>query len=149
MTCSASRLSLSIANRVQSLAAELDQVEAFLAGWSLEACVIAQVMIIVDEIASNIIKAAWPLGDEHMFNIDLTISDSAASLMLVVLAVDDGVAFDPTEIVPPDLDAELDERGIGGLGLFLVQELSESIKYIRVDGQNRLEITKRIERPSS
>ena len=53
---------------------------------------------------------------------------------------DRGQAFDPTAYAAPALDADIGERGIGGLGVFLVQELAEDIAYQRVDGCNVLQI---------
>jgi anti-sigma regulatory factor (Ser/Thr protein kinase) len=49
---------------------------------------------------------------------------------------DAGVAFDPTAMAAPDVDAEMDERHIGGLGVHLVRTLAEEIAYRREDGRN-------------
>ena len=135
-------LSLSVPNRVEGLAVSLDAVEGLLRTWSVDAGDSAQVMIIVDEIASNIISGAWPGdGGHHQFTLDIRI-ETQPTPHLVLLAVDDGLAFDPTGVPPPDLELDLDDREPGGLGLFMVKEMSDTVEYARVDGLNQLRITK-------
>ena len=144
MTDASARLDLSITNRIADLVAEMDAVEAFLATWSVDPADAAQVMIIVDEIASNVIKAAWPAGGEHRFHIGLHMAGAPGALTLSLHCVDDGIAFDPTQAAAPDLDLDLDDRMPGGLGLFMVREMSDTMEYSRVGDQNRLALTKRL-----
>ncbi len=140
------RLSLSVVNRIEELGATADAVEAFLVAWKVDPGDRAQVMLILDEITSNIIHSAWPDGGVHKFLVDLAVVEHSAHLSLVMLAVDDGVAFDPTAIPPPDLTQDIDDRVPGGLGLFLVGEMSDAVEYHRIDGQNRLQISKVLQR---
>lgn len=146
MTAPPALLSLSIGNRIGELSAGMDQVEAFLGAWAVDPEDRAQVMIIMDEVGSNIIKGAWPGGGEHRFDVALRIEAGPGGLRLELLATDDGVAFDPTAAGAPDLELDLDEREPGGLGLFMVGEMSDSMEYARVDGRNRLQVTKRLQR---
>ena len=144
----AETLSVSIPNQTDGLAPILDAVEALLERWSIDIGDRAQVMIIVDEIASNIISGAWPDdGEQHEFKFDIRI-ETAPVLQLVLTAVDDGLAFDPTGVPPPDLTLDLDGREPGGLGLFMVKAMSDTLEYSRIDGQNRLSVTKSL-KPAS
>ncbi len=124
----------------------MDAAEALLGEWAIDPADAMQVMVIIDEIGSNIIKAAWPGGGEHHFGLDLHIEEAEGGLHLRLVASDDGVAFDPTTVPPPDVEADLDDREPGGLGLFLVGEMSDSVSYARVAGHNRLTVTKRLQR---
>ncbi len=139
-------LRLSVANRIEMLSDSMDQVEAFLTSWNVEAGDRAQVMIILDEIASNIIHSAWPDGGLHHFHLALQIVALPSALSLVLTATDDGVAFDPTTTPPPDLTLDLDSREPGGLGLFMVGEMSDAVEYCRVGGCNQLQISKQLQR---
>lgn len=49
---------------------------------------------------------------------------------------DNGVAFNPAELPPVDVDADLDERHVGGLGIYLVRQLFSGHRYSRRDGWN-------------
>ena len=145
MTTHKATLDLSIPNRIPDLAGGMDAVEAFLASWSVDPGDAAQVMIIVDEIASNIIKAAWPGGGDHQFRIGLHLDPAPGALTLTLLCIDDGVAFDPTQAAAPDLDLDLDDRMPGGLGLFMVREMTDTMEYARTGDENRLTLTKRLQ----
>jgi anti-sigma regulatory factor (Ser/Thr protein kinase) len=61
-----------------------------------------------------------------------------------MLVVDDGHAFDPLDVKPPNLSAEIEDRQIGGLGIHMLRELADNISYERRDGTNRVTLTKRI-----
>ena len=54
--------------------------------------------------------------------------------------IDDGLAFNPMSAPAPDLDAEIHERPIGGLGVHLVRELAQRIDYTRTRGRNILKV---------
>ena len=73
-------------------------------------------------------------------NVRLHLAQQGAALSMEI--ADDGVAFDPLQAPAPDLDADIDDRPIGGLGVFLVRELMDSVAYRREAGWNRLSVTK-------
>jgi serine/threonine-protein kinase RsbW len=55
---------------------------------------------------------------------------------------DDGIPYDPLTAPPPDLESDLDDRPVGGLGVFLIRELMDSVSYRFEDGRNHLLVTK-------
>jgi anti-sigma regulatory factor (Ser/Thr protein kinase) len=57
---------------------------------------------------------------------------------------DDGVEFNPTEHPIPDLDAPLEERKVGGLGIHLVRQIMTSVEYQRVAGKNVVTLRKKL-----
>ena len=66
--------------------------------------------------------------------------------VLTLVIKDHGAVFDPTQHEEVDIDAELDERAIGGLGIHLIRTIMDTVEYQRTsDGYNRLVLTKRIE----
>uniref|UniRef100_UPI000D55782A ATP-binding protein n=1 Tax=Xanthomonas fragariae TaxID=48664 RepID=UPI000D55782A len=60
---------------------------------------------------------------------------------LVLEMHDPGSAFDPCAAPMPDLNAELDERATGGLGLFLVHQFADHIGYSRDGAYNIVRVT--------
>ena len=98
---------------------------AFLA----KACPGPDAAVIIDEIASNIVRCsgATSFTVEVRGDRELTISD-------------DGKPFNPLELARPDINAPLEDRKIGGLGVFIVRELAESVAYERRGGRNVLTI---------
>ena len=70
--------------------------------------------------------------------------------VLSLMVKDHGIPFDPTEHEDIDIDADLNDRPIGGLGIFLVKTIMDSMHYERTaDGYNVLTLTKQIEKLST
>ena len=59
---------------------------------------------------------------------------------------DNGDAFDPlTEAPQPDTNLEVEDRPIGGLGVYFVKEFADSVSYERSDGFNRIKMLMKLE----
>ena len=87
----------------------------------------------MDEIVSNIVRCSGASG--------FTISLDKSGDVLTMVFSDDGVAFDPTQdAATPDVSLSADERGIGGLGIFMVKKMSKSVNYVRQGGRNVLTV---------
>ena len=48
---------------------------------------------------------------------------------ITIILIDHGESFDPSEIPMPDLKADLSDRKIGGLGIFLMRKLMDEVHY--------------------
>jgi serine/threonine-protein kinase RsbW len=94
----------------------------------------------LDEIVSNVVKYAYPKGGEHLFSLHISLSDDE----FVARVEDDGVEFNPMEHPAPDLDAPLEERKEGGLGIFLIRQIMTSVDYQRMMGTNIVTLRKRL-----
>jgi anti-sigma regulatory factor (Ser/Thr protein kinase) len=91
----------------------------------------------VDEIATNIITHGY---EEQGMTGDIVVSMEQTDRDLTVILEDTGVAFDPrTQSMPTaeDLDMPLDDREIGGLGIFLALEGVDRFDYQRSNNINR------------
>ncbi len=88
--------------------------------------------LVIDEIVNNIVRHARPRHPR--VTVHLAIADGA----LVIRIVDDGDEFDPTTKADPDTTLGLDDRPVGGLGLFLVRQLMTEVRYRRLRGNNHL-----------
>jgi len=107
----------------------LDSVREFVGNAAqeggLNASAIYAAQLAVDEAFSNIIEHAY--GGECMEKIECTcqIMDSGLAITLR----DCGKPFDPTAVPDPDLEADLEDRDIGGLGLFFIRQLMDEIHF--------------------
>jgi len=98
------------------------------------------IQLAADEAASNIIEHAY----EGVSNGVLELSCGVKSNVITIILVDYGESFDPSEIPLPDLKADLSERKIGGLGIFLMRKLMDEVHYeARPNKSNVLTMTKR------
>jgi len=93
--------------------------------------------IILDEIASNIVKHSGASG----FEVDVEFTEDPAGVRLVF--VDDGVPYDPLSHADPDTKLPAAERPIGGLGIMMVKKMADSISYERARNRNFLTVFKR------
>jgi serine/threonine-protein kinase RsbW len=88
----------------------------------------------VDEIATNIINYGY---EREGLSGDIRLSAAVDGDWLRVSLEDDGLEYDPTTAeAPKDLDQPLEQRGIGGLGIFLTLRGVDDFRYRRVGGHN-------------
>ena len=95
--------------------------------------------IAVEEIFVNIAHYSYPdgVGDVRVL-IELTADDSAVSIRFI----DQGVPYDPLRKKDPDITLGLEERPIGGLGIFMVKQSMDDVTHEYKDGSNILTIRK-------
>jgi serine/threonine-protein kinase RsbW len=79
----------------------------------------------VDEAFSNIIEHAY--GGECQEKIECTCLTSDKGLTIQLR--DCGHPFDPTIVPEPDIEADLEDRDIGGLGLFFIRQLMDEVDF--------------------
>ena len=98
---------------------------------------IFKVNLVLDELSVNIVNYG-----EEASEIEVCLAADAEEVRVEIS--DDGRPFDPlTDAIEPDLDAPLEDRPIGGLGIHLVREMMDELHYSREDGKNRLAMVKR------
>ena len=122
---------------VPKLAAFVDEVcEA--AGMDMSATM--QMNLAIEEAVVNVMNYAYPPGKKGEINISATANDSR----LKIVISDSGVPFDPTAKGEADTTLSAEERPIGGLGIFLVRQLMDSVNYEHVDSYNVLTLMKNL-----
>jgi serine/threonine-protein kinase RsbW len=98
------------------------------------------IQLATDEAASNIIEHAYEKVPNGILELSCGVRDNQITIVLT----DRGESFDPSEIPLPDLKADLSNRKIGGLGIFLMRKLMDEVHYeAKSDQSNVLTMTKR------
>lgn len=100
-----------------------------------------ELRIACEEIFVNVISYAYPDKESEII-IGMEIADDE----IVISVMDKGVPFNPLERTPPDLAVSLEERELGGLGIFIVKNIMDNIVYRRENQQNILTMHKKIEK---
>ena len=93
----------------------------------------------LEEAVSNVMLYAYP-GKSGQVLVECDKKEK----QLIFTISDSGVPFDPTKQEEPDVTQSAEERPIGGLGIFLVRQIMDDIRYERKDNKNILTLTKRI-----
>ncbi len=98
--------------------------------------------IVLEEIFINIASYAYEEGAETgNDSVEIMCEISEDGVVRLIFA-DNGVQYNPLEKKDPDLDASVDERQIGGLGIYMVKNMVDKITYEYIDGKNVLTIDK-------
>ncbi len=103
---------------------------------------IRQIKLCVEEIFLNISSYAYN-PDVGVIWIGIKIEEDPAPLRVILTFRDSGRPFDPLSEGNPDTESGIDEREVGGLGIFLVKNTVDGISYEYTEGQNVLTITKK------
>ena len=99
-----------------------------------------QIDVAIDEMFGNIAHYAYEDGTGNAtVQIEIQKDPSSASITFV----DSGVPYDPLKKDDPDVTLSLEERQIGGLGIFIVKKTMDDIKYEYKNGKNILTIHKK------
>ncbi len=99
-----------------------------------------QIKLASEEVLVNIFNYAYP---EKSGAVELDIEAKPKESLEVQFA-DWGVAFDPLSLPQPKLCGSIEERKIGGLGVYLVRKVMDEVSYKREDGRNILKIIKKL-----
>jgi len=96
----------------------------------------------VEEACVNIIEHGYANLQPGMIEIAFRLKDN----QVIITIVDFGREFDPTTYSPPDRLSEWEQRPLGGLGVFMICQLMDEVRYTSNPEQgNRLELIKKIE----
>lgn len=95
--------------------------------------------VAVEEIFVNIAKYAYD-GKSG----EATVRFRVEKPWLVMEFEDRGKPFNPLDFPRPDLSASLEDRPVGGLGIFLAVKMMDKVGYQRIDGKNRLSVWKNL-----
>ena len=129
---------------VPSDAAQLPQLTQFLQQfWSAAGLPPAEAMtfeLALEEIFMNIVMHGSQPGVTPWVEVSLALAADG----LTMTVEDNGPQFDPLSLPPPDVTATLADRKVGGLGVFLVRNIMDTVTYARTAGRNQLRISKRL-----
>ncbi len=96
---------------------------------------IGELALVIEEIFMNVCWHGYPDGSPGV--VTLTYSVPAPGELRIEVA-DQGVEYNPLTAAPPDVNLRLEDRPIGGLGVFLVKKLARFVSYRRDRDWNRL-----------
>lgn len=125
--------------KVEKLAAVNEFIEGLLEVVDCSPKAQMQIELVVEEIFVNIASYAYDGGDGEAIIRGRIIEDPSG---LELIFMDKGKPYDPLARADPDVNAAMEERNIGGLGIFLVKKFVDAINYEYKDGKNILSIRK-------
>ncbi len=113
----------------------LDAAREFVAGeaaaYGLSPASVYAVQLAVDEGFTNIVEHAYGGESQNKIECACQITEEG----LVITLRDCGKPFNPLTVPEPNLDADLDDREIGGLGLYFIRQLMDDVTFTFVQGE--------------
>ena len=124
--------------------AEVSRLEAFVEELGCELQLMPELVmninLALEEAIANVIMYAYPSEKPR----DIILKASSNGQQLIFLLTDKGISFDPTQVDDADISLSLEERPIGGLGIFLIRQIMNEVSYQRIDNMNQLIMKKNI-----
>ncbi|MBR6297945.1 MAG: ATP-binding protein [Candidatus Gastranaerophilales bacterium] len=118
---------------IENFAQLSDRWHNIAASWDLNSALINKIDVCLEEIYVNIASYAYD-DKEGTAKISFDKQDNEITLKFE----DEGIYYNPLQKEDPDITLSLEERPIGGLGIFMVKEMSKDIEYKREDNKNIL-----------
>lgn len=119
--------------RADDLTALLDAMEAFGEEQALPSKTVMTLNLVLEELVINAINYGAST-DGPVVNVQAELRDSH----VFGCVRDNGIAFNPLIHADPDIEAPIEDRPIGGLGLHIVKEMAQNLDYQRIGTENVL-----------
>jgi len=118
-----------------------DFVTAFVGEQGIAADEAARILILLEELLTNLMKYGYPdRAEPGQAEIMLELNGSR----LEIEFIDDGCAFDPFAVAPPNLDEPLEARPVGGLGLHILRSMTDDSRYERRNETNVIRLSRTV-----
>ena len=127
---------------IQNLPAIIDYIDELLDKNNATIAAKSQIDVAVDEMFSNIAFYAYPKGLPGKVKVSVIMSKDNEEMTIIF--EDRGKPFDPLKKADPNTSLSLEEKSIGGLGIFIVKKTMDFVGYENVNGHNILTLKKKI-----
>lgn len=131
---------LLIHNDIQQIPQLADFVETIAEEKHLDHSLTLSLNLALEEAVTNVIMYAYPEGTDGLVDIEAIIREHSLSFVIS----DSGQPFDPTAQPDADVSQSIENRQVGGLGIYLVRSIMDNVSYERNGGKNILSMTKNI-----
>ena len=104
--------------------------------------VFADIHLAIEELVVNIVDYAYPDGWNDYLDVEIMRSEEGITLRFR----DGGIPFNPLEKDRPDTSLPINQRKIGGLGIYFVIRKMDAVEYEYTNGENLLTIRKKLKK---
>lgn len=135
-------------NRLDEIAQLADALEQWASEMRVPQATIGSINLMLDELITNVVTYGYPAMQHGEILVKAWVSPGRLDVQLR----DHAFAYNPLAASEPDLQAGIDERAIGGLGVHFVRQLADEVTYERANENgketNLVHIVKRFSHPS-
>lgn len=134
-----SKYSMSVQASTKHLAEVRDFVAKHAAEFGFKKQDVADIRLAVDEAYTNIIKHSYKNDDRQSVEIEMEFDNGELWISLL----DTGESFDPSNYSKPDVRQKIKEKKRGGVGVFLIKQLMDEVKYLNDGPTNEIRMSKK------
>ena len=134
----ATELSIQLSNNRPEIRKLRNRFDIFAKDNKIPKKAIHDVQLALDEIVTNTIEYGYEDDDKHLIDIKFTFNKKS----LKITIIDDANPYNILDKENPDTSLSLEDKPIGGLGIYLVKHLMTNIDYDYRDGKNHILLTK-------
>src|SRR5690625_3826393 len=134
-------MKFSLTNDLEELETLAVKLTTFGESENLSPVIVQQLNLALDELVTNAIQYGFENGKKGLIEIELERDEKQVTAILS----DNGRSFDPFQTAEPDISLPVEERQVGGLGVFLVRQLMDEYSYRREKNRNRIRLSKHLE----
>lgn len=132
------RFQITRAAQLESLKIFRDFITECCSKYNVPDDAVLELKLAVDEASTNIIEHGYKGMDPGSIILSFRIESNR----ILVQITDFGHVFEPLEVPKPDIEAALENRELGGLGLYLIYQTMDNIDYQSSEDGNTLTFTK-------
>ena len=129
---------IKITNRLEEVPQMMASIEDICTEEGIDEMTILGINLALEEAVVNVVNYAYPEGTVGDIEMEVNADEKAITFILR----DHGKPFDPTAAKEVDITLPAEERQIGGLGIHLIRNYMDEVKYDYCDGQNVLTLVK-------
>lgn len=129
---------IKITNRLEEVPQMMASIEDICTEEGIDEMTILGINLALEEAVVNVVNYAYPEGT--VGDIEMEVNADAKAITFILR--DHGKPFDPTAAKEVDITLSAEERQIGGLGIHLIRNYMDEVKYDYCDGQNVLTLVK-------
>ena len=129
---------IKITNRLEEVPQMMASIEDICTEEGIDDMTILGINLALEEAVVNVVNYAYPEGTVGDIEMEVNADEKAITFILR----DHGKPFDPTAAKEVDITLSAEERQIGGLGIHLIRNYMDEVKYDYCDGQNVLTLVK-------
>ncbi len=133
-------VSITLKNKINEIVLLDSFLEKLSEKWEAVAKHSFNINLALEEAVTNVINYAFEDDNEHLIKLDFSLKNRE----LKITITDDGIEFNPLLKEDPNTELSLEERKIGGLGIFFVKKIMDNIDYERINNKNILTLIKKV-----
>jgi anti-sigma regulatory factor (Ser/Thr protein kinase) len=131
--------SLKLSASMDNFDAFMDFLKSQIENEIIEKKTLNDILIAGEEAIVNVLRYAYP---DKNGELELIVEHQENPKGVSIELIDSGIAFNPLERLEPDINAPVEDRPIGGLGIFMIKKMMDELNYSRENGQNKFRLIK-------